>query len=59
VTEEGGREAAILKIQEHTDEDQEKRRCQCVDVEHWSVDVMRWWRWQKVMVMTSNEGGNG
>jgi len=59
VTEEGGREAVILKIREHTDEDQEKRRCQCVDVERWSVDVMRWWRWQKVMVMTSNEGGNG
>jgi len=41
VTEEGGREAAILKIQERADEDPEKRRCQCVGVEHQCIDVIK------------------
>ena len=43
MTEEGGREAVILKIREHADEDWEKCRCRCVGVEHRCVDVMKWW----------------
>ena len=43
VTREGGRgrKAAIPKIRERADGDREKRRCRCVGVERWRVDVMR------------------
>ena len=45
VTREGGRgrKAAILKIREHADGDQEKHRCQCIGIKRQHIDVIRQW----------------